>query len=270
LTAAGTLELFAPFGSGVASELTPVGERIYFSYMGHLHVVNADGSGATNLTANLAGGGNVNPADITPFDDGVVFVTGFQSSLMANELYFTNGTLPGTGIVCDLTPESSAYPSQAEISSEPSDLVWVDGDLLFVAQQPSGVGTELFRSPQPGGYVQDLGLSGSGQWLTAAPALIGQAVTIRGASAPAGQSYLGFGPSVVAAGANLVLPGHAAWINPASSLIAQITTTPSWTYTVTLPPNPALVGLQYTFQSWTLNGGFPAATSNGLQFVIGS
>ena len=270
LTMAGTQKLFTPIGGTSATELTPVGDRVYFVKGGRLWVVNDDGTGGLELTSALEGAPNVRPSQLTPVNGGVAFVSDFSDALVANELFYSNGTVPGTGLVCDLTPESNPSLSAAPVDSDPNQLRLVDGDLLFVASQPSGVGIELFRSPAVGGYVQDLGLSGSGQQLSSEVALIGGSVTIYGANAPAGTSYLGYGPSLPLPTTTSVVPGNAAWIAPGSAAIAMITQTPSWSYTTTLPPNPALVGLQYTFQSWSVNGGLPATTSNGLQFVIGS
>ena len=269
LTMAGTQELFAPSGGTSATELTPVGDRVYFVKGGRLWVVNDDGSGGLELTSALEGAPNVRPSELTAINGGVAFVTDFSSALIANELFFSNGTVQGTGLVCDVTPETSASLSAAPVDSEPNQLRLVDGDLLFVASQPSGVGTEVFRSQAVGGYVQDLGLSGSGQQLSSEVALLGGSVTIFGANAPAGASYLVYGPSQPFPTSTSVQPGNAAWIAPAGAVIATVTQTPSWSYTTPVPANPALLGLQYTFQSWSVSGGFPATTSNGLQFVVG-
>lgn len=270
LTMAGTQKLFAPSVGGPATELTPVGDRIFFVRGPRLWVVNDDGTGGMELTVELEGGPNVGPSELTPVNGGVAFVSDFSDALVANELFYSNGTVPGTGLVCDLTPESNPSLSAAPVDSDPNQLRLVDGDLLFVASQPWGVGIELFRSPAVGGYVQDLGLSGSGQQISSEVARIGGSVTIHGANAPAGASYLVYGPSQPFPTATSVVPDNAAWIAPAGAVIATLTQTPSWSYTTPVPPNPALVGLQYTFQSWSVNGGLPATTSNGLQFVIGS
>ena len=268
LTTAGTSELFT-FANAEIKQITPVGNRVFFECQASLFVTTSTPASAINLTTNIAAGSPAYPGSITPFDQGVAFTVNFSNLVYAKELYYSNGTVPGTAIVCDVTPEYGSGLSPVPTGSEPAELTWVNGDLFYVASAPSSVGREVFRSIQPGGYVQDLGLSGAGHQITANPALLGGQVTFRGSNAPAGTSYFGFGPSVAAPSAGLVLSGHAAWLNPAASQVATITTTPNWTYTIPVPSNPAFVGVQFNFQSWTLNGGFPASTSNGLQFVVG-
>ena len=268
LTTAGTSELFT-FANAEIKQITPVGNRVFFECQASLFVTTSTPASAINLTTNIAAGSPAYPGSITPFDQGVAFTVNFSNLVYAKELYYSNGTVPGTAIVCDVTPEYGSGLSPVPTGSEPAELTWVNGDLFYVASAPSSVGREVFRSIQPGGYVQDLGLSGTGHQITANPALLGGQVTFRGSNAPAGTSYFGFGPSVATPSAGLVLPGHAAWINPASSQVATITTTPNWSYTIPVPSNPAFVGVQFNFQSWTFNGGFPASTSNGLLFVVG-
>ena len=160
-TAAGTqqvVDLQPGSANGFPTSLTPVGDSLYFSgfdaegFVGS-KVFKSDGTAAgTVLVADVAPGtpaggffGPPAPGGFTPLGDGTILFTAF-SPATGTELYKTDGTPAGTGLVKDIHPGAT--------DSFPVGLTAFNGVAYFGADdslRDNGDGTvtfdrELFRS----------------------------------------------------------------------------------------------------------------------------
>ncbi|MDF1800427.1 MAG: hypothetical protein P1V81_14710, partial [Planctomycetota bacterium] len=289
LTTAGTFAVAlvpsSPYGTN-DFQLTAADGRIFFRASAQdavgtelgVELFTSDGTAAgTGLVLDLAPGADGSyPFELTPAGGGVYFVPQDDEVTPqvepARELFFSDGTAAGTYQVGTRPPGELPWAPTELLSSKPTGLTLVDGDLYFVAEDPHAVGRELFRLVDPVAYVQVLEPSGSGQRLEAGAAELGGTVTIRATGAPAGAlSLLAMGGTLALPSTTLVLPGSAAWIDPLTGSILSATVTESWSVSLPVPATPGLAGLAMTLQSWTLVGPglLPAETSNGLAFVLG-
>lgn len=230
-----------------------------------LIVSDGTAAGTFALTSPPLGVGISRPRWITPAAGGVFFAPAYVNQDEDRELYFSDGTLLGTSVVCDLEPGSA--------SSDPTDLVLLDGDVVFAANVASSVGDELWRATPAGAYVADLGITGAGHVIHATQPLLGTTAVVRGEGGPSAKLlFLGLGAPLPAPSALLVAPGSAAWLDPLTALILHVSATPTWSFAIAIPTSPALAGLPLVLQSWTPGAitPFPASTSNGLLLVLGS
>ncbi|MDF1798482.1 MAG: hypothetical protein P1V81_04850 [Planctomycetota bacterium] len=279
-TAAGTqlvLEIQPGVGSlgGYPEDLTAAGDRLYFSGWTkspggassyQLYVSDGTAAGTTVLTDF--------PLDTTHFQDtayelvtagaGCYFVPGLSAGVENHELHFTDGTVAGTQLVCELTfgPVSSAF----------EDLTFAGGQLLFTGIDPS-VGRELFTISSPGAQSLDLGPASSTPVLDVTAPVLGGSVTATVRQAPAGSvGVLVLGAPTVTPTSALVLPDTAAWIDPIGFSLLQVFAGSPFSASFSIPAAPLLDGVSVNLQAWFLPAGqpLPAATSNGVRLVIGS
>jgi ELWxxDGT repeat protein len=268
-------------------DLTATNDKLFF----HLPITDAlgndlgrelivsDGTAAgTHLVKDLAPGAESSyPTELVPANGGVYFTLnqaklGTQTD-PAIEIYYSDGTAAGTYQVCARPPGVIPEEPNTPLSSAPTDLTLAAGNLFWIADDPNGVGSELFRIPQPGAHTMTLEPSGSKQRISSNDPILGTTLTVTGTLAsPTDLSVLVMSAPVAVPHTTLVAYGSAAWVDPASLSVLAVTTSASWTFTSPLPAIPALAGAQFTLQSWTLEGPtlFPAETSNGLTIVLGN
>jgi len=275
LTASGTQEIansgdFSPVG-----DLTPAYGRLFFEKGGELMVSDLTSAGTFTISAPPGGVGLTGPQWITAARNGVFYSPAFAVGTFTEdaELYFSNGTAAGTFMACNIGvgTSSSGFGPELPVDSNPSELVLLNGDLVFAASAPTSTGRELWRFTPAGAYALDLGISGNGHLIESTQPALGSTVTVSGTNAPSGQlSLLGLGFPIPAPSGAFTAPGSAGWLDPLSATLLIGTTTPTWSYSLHIVPSPALAGLQFVVQSWTPGSAaaFPATTSNGLLLVL--
>lgn len=275
LTTPGTVEV-KDLGTYIPlTELTPAYGRLFFSSGGELFVSDGTASGTMSVSTPPGGNGTSNPAYVTAARDGVFYAPAFTVAQEDRELYFSNGTPPGTFQACNIGQGTASFGfgPQLPFDGEPAELVLLNGDLVFAASDLSSSGRELWRFSPAGSYVLDLGISGNGHQIEATQPSLGSTVTISGSNAPSGQlSLLGLGFPLSGPSAAFTASGSAGWLDPLVATPLFSSTTPTWSYAVPIVPSPALAGLQLVLQSWTpgSSSAFPASTSNGLLMVLGA
>ncbi|MDF1799502.1 MAG: hypothetical protein P1V81_10030 [Planctomycetota bacterium] len=273
LTPGGTVELLSFLPWEKILHLTPAAGKLFFAQGGELFVTDPLGSSATQLTT-VTTGATPQPFDLVATGRGVYFAVDPSGTYLTDEeLWFSDGTQAGTQVVADVFPgDNTSFFSPSPNKSKPSDLVLVDGALMFSAYNGYTVGREVFRLDDIGAYAQDLGRGssgGSGQWIEATPPALGQTITVRGWNAPSG-SILALDLMPQAPTSAFTVGQDVAWMSPLTAIPLSLTTAPSWTWSLPLPLDLALVGTAFSLQSWTpVAGTLPAETSNGVMLVPG-
>ncbi|GGB78632.1 hypothetical protein GCM10011325_02690 [Dyadobacter sediminis] len=132
-TQAGTMAIEDNLTSGYALPLMPLGNEVYFagSINGNIGLLKASETSAATLVKVLPGG-FVNP---TPVGSSLYFLT--SDELTGTELWKTDGSTAGTGLVKDINPGAG--------SSDASRMRPVNGELYFMADDGTH-GEELWKS----------------------------------------------------------------------------------------------------------------------------
>jgi ELWxxDGT repeat protein len=217
-----------------------------------------DGTAAgTALVVDLnPGTGGSDPNQFLPVSDGLLFVA---SSTGGTRLFFTDGTLAGTGQICPTSALTNHY-----------DLRIVGGELLFTALDHFE--RLVYRIPDIGATVQDLGFGFDDVELRATPPFLGglMSVNVQGGTQGAAKLLLIATPSLEPS-ALFVEPGHASWLQLGYLQVAAILTHTPFTAQLAVPSQPSLAGLRVHMQVWTPGPfGVPASTSNGVALTLGN
>ena len=217
-----------------------------------------DGTAAgTALVVDLnPGTGGSDPNQFLPVSDGLLFVA---SSTGGTRLFFTDGTLAGTGQICPTSALTNHY-----------DLRIVGGELLFTALDHFE--RLVYRIPDIGATVQDLGFGFDDVELRATPPFLGvlMSVNVQDGTQGAAKLLLIATPSLEPS-ALFVEPGHASWLQLGYLQVAAILTHTPFTAQLAVPSQPSLAGLRVHMQVWTPGPfGVPASTSNGVALTLGN
>lgn len=264
----GAAHKVGPFTSGLIYEMLLVDGEVYVmkeDFPGkQRHVVRIDEATQSEvyLTPQLENDPYADPVEFAPVGDTLYFTARTNG---VQELYLTDGTPSGTQ-----TLESVMAPSTvagAPWASEPRELTLMGGALAFVGEDPAGL-PKVYRIAGLGAHSLDLGPSSGGYTLRTTLPKLGQALTVRGAFAPAGPSALYLSVAAPRAHSFATAPGSLAWLDPQASVVLGTTTTPEWSLSIQVPAAPALAGSSATLQSWSSDP--VPTTSNGVLLVLGS
>lgn len=279
LTAAGTYQVIdlRPGANGsVPSELTAANGRVFFEAnagtgLGR-ELYATDGTAAgTLLVADLVpGAGSSDLRDLVAVGSGLYFV-GPMDVATGAEVYFTDGTtvMP----LCDLAPGQDPSNPGPPASSNPRELTLARGSLYLAAEDPNGVGDELWELPVPGAHVLDLGFTSGSLVVESDAPVLGQSVSVRGWNAPAGDaSVLALSAPLSSPTTNPLLGSAALWLDLGTFQLLKVALTPNWTYPQTLPLDAALVGAAFNVQAFTVDATTLTdwKASNGLRLFLGS
>jgi len=263
-TSAGTqmvIDLMPGGASGSPVALTPTSQGMHFSAeapnIGR-ELFRTDGTAAgTVLVADInPGTGGSQPILLTPISDGLVFGASAQSG---TRLYFTDGTVAGTGPIC---PTSAL--------TNPLDLRVVGGQLLFTALD--NFTRKVYRIEDVGATAQDLGFGFGGVELRATPPFLGGQVhvDVQGGTQGEPKVLLIATPSSLP-DTSFMEPGQASWLQTGYLQLGGVFTQTPFDKTLPVPAQPGLAGLRVHMQVWTPGPfGVPATTSNGVALRLGS
>ena len=263
-TAAGTqlvIDLEPGLGGAYPQEFARIGDKLLFSAatttFGREFYVSDGTAAGTALVVDLnPGTGGSDPNQFLPVSDGLLFVA---SSTGGTRLFFTDGTLAGTGQICPTSALTNHY-----------DLRIVGGELLFTALDHFE--RLVYRIPDIGATVQDLGFGFDDVELRATPPFLGglMSVNVQGGTQGAAKLLLIATPSLEPS-ALFVEPGHASWLQLGYLQVAAILTHTPFTAQLAVPSQPSLAGLRVHMQVWTPGPfGVPASTSNGVALTLGN
>ena len=217
-----------------------------------------DGTAAgTTLVVDLnPGTGGSDPYELRPVSDGLLFAA---ISTGGTRLFFTDGTPAGTGQIC---PTSAL--------SNHRDLRIVGGELLFTALD--NFERFVYRIPDIGATVQDLGFGFDDVELRATPPVLGGQVSVDVQSGTHGEvKLLLVAPPSLIPDALFVEPGQASWLQLGYLQVGGVFAQTPFNKQLSVPSQPSLAGLRVHMQVWTPSAfGVPARTSNGLALRLGN
>ena len=151
-------------------------------------------------------------------------------------------------------------------------LALVGGDLYMRAEVVLS-GKEFAVLPDPGAHVVDLGLGRSSLVLQADPPQLGTLASVQAlGSPPTKVSVLAMSNARDEPWAFAPYGDQAIWLSPVSLSTLAVFSPSSWTYSVALPLDPALIGFAVNVQAVSVDAqdGSAPEMSNGLRLVLGN